>query len=237
MNILYLTNHLDIGGISSYCLTLAAGMKKLGHNVYIASSAGELKPRFESAGAVFIPIPIKTKSEISLNVYFSRSKLLKVIKENNIEIIHANTRVTQVLSFFLERANGKPYVSTCHGFFKKRLFRRVFPCWGKKVIAISESVKRHLIEDFKVRQEDIRIVHSGINTDKFVTPAPGTREEMKRKLGLGYGPVAGIVARLSEEKGHIYLIEAMQEVIAAIPDAQLIIVGEGKMKQKTHQPG
>ncbi len=46
MNILYLTNHLDIGGITSYTLTLASGMKKRGHNVYIASSGGQLVPRF-----------------------------------------------------------------------------------------------------------------------------------------------------------------------------------------------
>ena len=42
----------------------------------------------------------------------------------------------------------------------------------------------------------------------------------------------GIVARLSEEKGHVYLIKAMQEVIAGIPQAQLLIVGEGRMREK-----
>jgi glycosyltransferase involved in cell wall biosynthesis len=56
--------------------------------------------------------------------------------------------------------------------------------------------------------------------------------EMKKKLGLGKRPVIGIVARLSEEKGHIYLIKAMQQVIAQIAPAQLLIVGEGRMKDK-----
>ncbi len=232
MNILYLTNHLNIGGISSYVLTLAAGIKKRGHNVYIASSGGRLLSRFIEEGIVYIPIPIKTKSEISYKVLISKFKLLKIIKEKNIEIIHANTRVTQVLSLLIQRTCGKPYISTCHGFFKKRFFRKIFPCWGNKVIAISESVKEHLVRDFKVKQEDIRVIHNGIDVNIFRAQSTEHRAQRKKDLGLGDGPVVGIVARLSEEKGHSYLIKAMQLVIAKIPQVQLLIVGEGRMREE-----
>ncbi len=232
MNILYLTNHLNIGGISSYVLTLAGGMKKRGHNVYVASSGGQTLPRFISEGAEYIPIPIKTKSEVSYKVLLSKFKILKAIKEKEIDIIHANTRVTQVLSFLAQRACGKPYISTCHGFFKKRLFRRIFPCWGDKVIAISEPVKEHLIHDFKVNEADIRVIHSGIDINRFSVQNPESRVASKNKLGLKDAPVIGIVARLSEEKGHTYLIKAMREVTASIPGAQLLIIGEGRTKEE-----
>ena len=232
MNILYLTNHLNIGGISSYVLTLASGMRKRGHNVYMASSGGGLLCRFTTEGITYIPIPIKTKSEVSYKVLISKFKLLKYIKEDNIDIIHANSRVTQVLSFLIQRACGTPYVSTCHGFFKKRFFRKIFPCWGNKVIAISESVKEHLIEDFKVNERDIRVIHNGIDVNKFREQRIEDREQRKKDLGLGDGPVVGIVARLSEEKGHGYLIKAMEAVIARIPRAQLVIVGEGRMREE-----
>lgn len=232
MNILYLTNHLNVGGITSYALTLAGGMKKRGHNVYIASSVGELLPRFIAAGIEYIPIPIRTKSEISCKVLISKFKLLKVMKEKGIDIIHANTRVTQVLSCLIQRSCAKPYVSTCHGFFKKRLFRKVFPCWGDKVIAISESVKEHLMKDFQVKEEDIRIVHNGIDVNRFKMQSREYRMQRKKDLGLGDGPIVGIVARLSEEKGHAYLIKAIHEVIAKLPGVQLLIVGEGRMRGK-----
>jgi len=232
VNILYLTNHLNIGGITSYALTLASGMKKRGHNVYIASSSGELLFRFIAEGIVYIPIPIKTKSEVSYKVLISKFKLIKIIKEKNIDIIHANTRVTQVLSFLIQRSCLMPYVWTCHGFFKKRFFRKIFPCWGNKVIAISESVKEHLIKDFKVNEPDIRVIHNGIDVNKFREQRAEDREQRKKDLGLEDGPVVGIVARLSEEKGHVYLIKAMQKVIAKIPKAQLLIVGEGRMEGK-----
>ena len=194
MNILYLTNHLNIGGISSYVLTLAAGIKKRGHNVYIASSGGQLLSSFITEGIIYIPIPIKTKSEASYKLLISKFKLLKYIKEKNIEIIHANTRVTQVLSFLIQRYCGRPYVSTCHGFFKKRFFRRIFPCWGNRVIAISESVKEHLIRDFQVKEEDVVVIHNGIDVDRFrEQPAPartigGPGRTDKRRLGVGQRP-------------------------------------------------
>jgi len=232
MNILFLANHLNIGGISSYILTLDRGLKKRGHNCIVASGGGELLPCLNNEGISHILVPTKTKAEISLNVLISFFKLLPEIKKKNIEIIHANTRVTQVLSCLLSRYSGRPFISTCHGFFKKRLTRRVFPCWGRKVIAISEQVKQHLIDDFHVQVDDIKVIHNGIDTDKFTAYSLQLTAELKQKIGLNDGPVIGIVARLSEVKGHIYLIQSMKTVLERFPDAQLVIVGEGKIKDE-----
>lgn len=242
MNILYLTTHLNIGGITSYLLTLTAGLKSRGHNVYIASSGGETALRFTKQGITLITIPIKTKSEISPKILLSFLKLLPVIKKENIDIIHCNSRVTQVLGCLLSCFSRPPFVSTCHGFFKTRFSRKIFPCWGKKVIAISQQVKVHLIEDFNVKEEDIRVINNGIDIEKF--PAGGgsvyggktqnekRKIEIKKELGLKNGLVVGIIGRLSDVKGHIYLIEAMKEVLEKNSEAQLLIVGEGRMKDE-----
>lgn len=226
MNILYLTTHLNVGGITSYLLTLAEGLKKQGHNVYVAAGPGELLPRFMDKGIIYIPLPIKTKSEISPKVLISLFKLLPEIKKKNIEIIHANTRVTQVLAYLA----GYLFVSTAHGFYKKRFFRKIFPCWGARVIAISQQVKTHLIEDFNLKEEELRLINNGIDVDKFTVNSLQWTADYKKKLGLGNGPVIGIIARLSDVKGHIYLIQAMKLVLEKYPEAQLLIFGEGKMK-------
>ena len=55
MNILFITNHLNVGGITSYVLSLSRGLKKLGHNVYLASSGGDCLTRFTEEGIIFIP--------------------------------------------------------------------------------------------------------------------------------------------------------------------------------------
>jgi glycosyltransferase involved in cell wall biosynthesis len=232
MNILLLANHLNTGGITSYIYSLACGLKAKGHSVYVAASAGDALPKFIGQGIVFIPLPLKTKSEISPKVWFSLIKLIPQVKERKIDIIHANTRVTQVLAWFLQRLCGVPFVSTCHGFFKTRFSRRVFPCWGQKVIAISQQVEDHLVNDFRINEENIRIIHHGIDINRFKPQPPDNRQQRKKELGLAGGPAVGIVARLSDVKGHIYLIEAMKKVILDIPEAQLVIAGEGKMKDE-----
>ncbi len=232
MKILYLVNHLNTGGITSYVLSLAKGLKKMGHNIYLASSGGELFFEFRQAGASFIQIPIKTKSEISLKILLSLRKLSPVIKNEGIDIVHSNSRTTQVLAYLLCKGSGARHVHTCHGFFKKRLFRLLFPCWGSKIIAISESVKEHLVTDFKAREEDIAVINNGIDLDRFKKEAGKDKIFFKKMLGLNDAPVVGIIARLSDVKGHTYLIQAMKPVIEKFSRVQLLIVGEGRMEKK-----
>ena len=229
MNILLLTTHLNIGGISSYLLTLTAGMKQDGDNIYLASSGGELVGRFSLAGVNCIPIPIKTKKEVHPKILVSMFKLRRLIREKSIDIIHAQTRVTQVLGFLLQKNTGVPFISTCHGFFKPRFSRKAFPCWGDKVIAISQPVKDHLIRDFTVSQERIRVVHNGIDVERFKQAASLDKVKARISLGLKDGPVVGIIARLSDVKGHTFLIRAMKGLSEKLPKAQLLIVGGGKM--------
>ena len=243
MNILYLTNHLNIGGITSYVLTLAQGLTKRGHNIYLASSGGAMREIFAQAGVTFIPIPIRTKKEISLKILWSKLKLSHLFARYNFELIHANSRTTQVLASLLSRSLNIPYVTTCHGFFKMRILRRIFPCWGCKTIAISEQVKEHLLRDFKVDEKNIALVYNGIDVARFRLQTTDYRLQARQELGLGDGPVIGIVARLSDVKGHRYLIEAMPQVLInhrqsgtqsgkCLPEAQLLIVGDGREKDK-----
>jgi glycosyltransferase involved in cell wall biosynthesis len=232
MNILYISNHLNIGGITSYLLTLATGMKKRGHHVYIASSGGDLIMKFTKQGIIFVPIPIRTKKECSPKILFSILKLSKFIKNNAIDIVHSNSRTTQVLGYLLESRTKAAHIFTCHGFFKNRLSRRLFPCWGKANIAISDQVREHLVKDLNADEKNIFVIYNGIDIEKFRSTENGQRQTGKMKFGLGEGPVIGIIARLSDVKGHIYLVKAMESVLESFPTAQLVILGEGKTREE-----
>lgn len=231
MNILYLTNHLNIGGITTYVLLLSGALKSRGHGIYIASSGGEPASEITRQNINYICIPIFTKKEISPKIYFCTRKLTPLVVEHKIDIIHANSRTTAVLAALLSRKCGVPFVVTCHGFFQKRILRMMFPCWGDKTIAISEQVKDHLMGDFKVKENNIFVIYNGIDGDKYKGQGVKDKGQAKKELGLGQGPVIGIVARLSDVKGHIYLVYAMRDLLKKIPDAQLLIVGDGREKK------
>ncbi len=228
MNILFIANHLNVGGISSYLFTLSSGLKRKGHNVYLASSGGDGMDKFRKAGIAHIRVPLRTKNEISPKIILSFFKLSAQVRKLNIDLLHSNSRTTQVLGNLLSRYQDIPHIFTCHGFFKPKLSRRLFPCWGEAVIAISQQVKEHLIFDFKLSELKINVINNGIDTGNFGDFS--AREKMRKALGVNDSLLVGIIARLSDVKGHSYLIQAMQTVIKSFPCAKLLIVGEGKMK-------
>jgi len=223
MKILFLTTHLNYGGISSYTFSLAKELCELGNEVYIASASGDLMTPLKKTKIKHIHIPIKTKNELNPLILFSMFKLIGLIRRESIDIIHAQTRVTQVLASLLAKATKVPFVTTCHGFFRRNIGRQFFPCWGEKVIAISEAVRKHLMIDFYVEENDIAMVYNGIDIDYYRVP--------DKRTDLNYqDKTVGIVARLSSVKGHKYLIEAMAQVFAEFPEARLFMFGEGKIK-------
>ncbi|MCK9430315.1 MAG: glycosyltransferase family 4 protein [Candidatus Omnitrophica bacterium] len=228
MNILFIANHINVGGISSYLFTLASGLIGHGHNVYLASSGGELSGKFTAAGVKLIEIPLRTKKEVSPKIIVSFLKLRKEVKKYNIDLIHSNSRTTQVLGNLLSRYCRKPHIFTCHGFFKPKLSRKLFPCWGNLVIAISQEVKEHLISDFKLDEKMVRVINNGIDLQGFGDFSG--RQGFRESLGIGNIPLVGIVARLSDVKGHTYLFKAMPNVLKSFPSVKLLVVGEGKMK-------
>lgn len=223
MKILLITTHLEYGGISSYTVSLAKALAADGHKVWCASSGGVFTAQLKKNNIAHLTIPIRTKSELSPFLFLCCSRLAALIRQESIDIIHAQTRVAQVLAAALSRQTQVPFVTTCHGFYRMNIGRQLFPCWGEKVIAISEAVGKHLLLDFYVPQKKIAMIPNGIDVDMFrVSPQRNDENHPDRTVG--------IIARLSPIKGHVYLIEAMAQVVREFPDARLFIFGQGNIK-------
>ncbi len=233
MNILFIANHLNVGGISSYLLTLGTGLRQKGHRVYLACAGGGLQEKFVQAGIDLIKVPLNTKNEISPKLLISFLKLKKIAASLDIDLVHSHSRTTQVLGCCLAWALGRRHIFTCHGFFKPRLSRRMYGCWGEKVIAISQQVKEHLINDFKLDKDMIEVIHNGIDVKKFGSFSG--RDTLRAKFGGQDTLLVGIIARLSDVKGHAFLIQAMPAVIKKFPQVKLLIIGQGKTEKSLQQ--
>lgn len=229
MKILLLTNHLNPGGIATYTISLAKGLSKRGHLVKVASRCGEWRGQLEDSGIGHIYLNLQTKSEVSPLLISAKKKLLDILKDGGTDILHPQTRISRVLAQSVFKRTGIPFVSTAHGFYKKRLGSRLFPCWGAGVVAVSEAVKKDIISKFNLAPEKIKVIHNGINLDRFSEIMSGSdKEKIKESLGLGGKRIILNVSRLSFIKGHTYLVKVARIIIQNYADVDCVIIGEGE---------
>ncbi|MFH1856214.1 MAG: glycosyltransferase family 4 protein [Candidatus Omnitrophota bacterium] len=234
MKILLLTTHLNFGGITAYTISLAEQLKKKGHEAVIASGGGELEGSVKEKGIRHLYVPLNTKSELSPKILLTVFKLCSFVKKEKIDIIHAQTRVAQVSAFLVSKLTKTPFVSTCHGFFKRNAGRKLFPAWGEGVVAISEAVRVHLINDFKVKKEKARLIYNGVEVEKFseTETLRGAARDFRKKIGADEGIfVVGVIARLNSVKGHRFLIAAAKELLELNKNMLFVVVGDGPEKE------
>ena len=230
MKILLLATHFNPGGISRYCLNLAEGLKRLGHDVSVASSGGEWVDKLTRQGIRHLIIPIKTKSILSPKVIAAAIKLFPFIEENSIEVIHGNTRVTQMLAFYLCLCKKVPWVSAFHGFYNPKASRRFFKLAGMRSIAVSKAVADHLTQDLNIDSDNIRVVHNGIDPSQF------SADSKAIDLGFKEGDIIiGVLGRISQEKGQFLAVEAIQRLRSRYLNIRLAICGRGKLESKLRE--
>lgn len=74
----------------------------------------------------------------------------------------------------------------------------------------------------------IRLLRTGVPLDRFTPDADGAA--IRERHGLDGDPVVACVGRLVRRKGQDILVEAWPRVREAIPDARLLLVGDGPLR-------
>lgn len=97
---------------------------------------------------------------------------------------------------------------------------------SKKIyIAISNSVAAELKQNFGIPDENIRVIHHGVDSKQFC-PSPKDRQSLRKSLGLSESSVVLLFVGEFERKGLAVTIEALAKV--AHHDFHLMIVGNGQ---------
>ncbi|MFP8953861.1 glycosyltransferase [Natrialbaceae archaeon A-arb3/5] len=107
----------------------------------------------------------------------------------------------------------------------RTLVRHVTPRLADHVVSNSEAGAEFIV-DHGADPDDVSVVHNGRDLEAYrsgeATP------ELRESLGIPPDArVVGTVGRLLERKGHYDLLEAWPGVVAAHPDAHLLLVGDG----------
>ncbi|MFH0913649.1 MAG: GT4 family glycosyltransferase PelF [Candidatus Omnitrophota bacterium] len=224
MNILQILPELNVGGVETGTLDLARHLVKAQHKVVVVSGGGELVKDLESYGAIHYPLPVHKKSLLTMLMMIP--KLVEIIQKEQIDIVHARSRVPAWIAYFACRRTQRVFITTCHGYYKKHPFSNVMG-WGKRVIVLSNVIARHMIDDFATPHERIRLIARSVDLEKFQYTSP----EKKRKKEFN----VGIIGRFTPIKGHLHFIKAMAKVSRAIPRLKIWIVGDAPRSKEAYK--
>jgi glycosyltransferase involved in cell wall biosynthesis len=107
--------------------------------------------------------------------------------------------------------------------------RVVFPLCRTRVLAVSEHIKRTLVDCYQMRADRVSVLRNGINTRRFVPQPKEAAADLRAELRIPPGvPVVVSASNLRPEKGLDDLLVCAKQVLAARPETVFVIVGDGR---------
>jgi glycosyltransferase involved in cell wall biosynthesis len=240
------------GGEGKYTYDLAKALSDLGHNVNVITT--DLKGKIISSDFNIIYIPSIKVPGLKL-LYFIimvKRKIKKMCEYQDIDIIHHTN--DYYFLFISKKDANLPIIATIHHPYVAE--RRIIKANGDifdylrylmrkpvyflekmeeiackkadKIIAVSKYTAHSVIKEYSIPRSKIEIIPDAVDINKFNPRIKGY--EIRDRLNMQSAPIVLFVGRLDVNKGIQHLIKAFSKIIRDIPDAKLVIVGEGPLK-------
>lgn len=220
MNILQVLPTLDVGGVETGTVDLAKYLVQNGHKAVICSGGGRMLRSLDAAGIKHYKLPVGEKSLFT--IFRMTSELARIIRNEDIDVVHARSRVPALSAFFACKMTNRVFITTAHGYYSKHLLSKVMG-WGKYVIVASNIMAKYMAKDFGVPYSRLKLVPRGVDLSRFKFRDPNSR--------VSKGFTIGMVARITPLKGHIDFIKAVSLLNRQIPQLKVLIAG-GAPKEK-----
>ncbi len=233
--ILEVTDGLFYGGGQRHILLLSKHIDR-NHfrSIVLSHQDGEFRLELEKIG---IPVHV-------INLVFFL-KVLKLIKQYDVNLIHCHG--TRCALFFraTKFMHRKPVMVTIHGYhgrkyeFRDRFIDKIsggIISWARiqierflnkfvaRVVCVSEEDKQYLIKNRVIPKEKVMVIPNGIDFSQFqfVNSLDNTKQPL----------IILSIARFNFEKGHIYLVQAIPEILKKYPQVEFVFIGEGQLLNK-----
>lgn len=235
---LFITNDFGprAGGIETFIIGLIQRMPHASTIVY--TSAQSDTREYDAAWLAEYGVQvIRDRAKILLPTPRVIREVTKLIKLEGIETVAFGAAAPlAIMSSFLRRAGARRIVALTHG--HEVWWSKVFPFTvamrriGSTTDALTylgEFTRKAISAVLTPKAGDAMVkIAPGIDTDHFV-PVDATM--LRESLGLTGKRVIVSVGRLVHRKGQDYLIEAMSAIVHEIPQAHLVLVGEGPYRE------
>ena len=165
-------------------------------------------------------------------------KFVRLIREHKIDVLHLTDFGASTFGRLAGRLTRTPSIVQIiahHTKHQARGFPRIAE-WAYKALApgtaralaISASTRDFAVERMGFAPEVVEVLHYPLPRHSFSEPAPAEVASLRFRLGIAEdAPVVGAVTRFYPAKGIRYLIEAFPQVLREVPEARLVLVGQG----------
>jgi glycosyltransferase involved in cell wall biosynthesis len=242
--VLRLFSRLNIGGPSLHVILLSQGLRPLGYDTRLvigreAPREGNLIALAAERGVACETMAGLGREIAPLSDLRALAGLVRLMRSWRPAIVHTHTAKAGMLGRLAARAARVPtVVHTFHGhvlrgYFspRKQAFFRGLEAFlaraADALVAVSESVKRDLVELRVAPEGKIRVIPLGLELAALAGPLP--RGTLRREAGIPeHAPLVGIVGRLVPIKDVATFLKAARLVRARRPDARFAVVGDGE---------
>lgn len=235
-------------GVRNVVITLANGLKQLGHDVRVLAPANG-RESFKKDGDCFIrSFPSFLYPDVRLCPVHS-DPLINELEQWKPDLIHVHTEADMArLAFKIAAVTGAPVVITAHTdyatyafkrFHESRPVRVTMKAFGKRfyrhakaVVAPSEKARR--FAQLQPAANRVTVIPNGIRLERYQKPvSPEEKAALFQRYGLtDNGCTLVMVTRVSREKNIMEILHYFPALLRAVPEAQLFIAGDGPDRER-----
>lgn len=234
--VVHLLDTAVFGGCEAVTLTLLAGLGKRGWDPVLMhddqNGSSELLGRAKALGLECCFVEAVSRHNLATGVF----QFLRQLRSVRPVIFHAhlNWPLANRHQLAAAKLSGTPgVVATAHlfsdisGIPRGSLKQRMQSLVVDRYIAVSDYVRHRFQSELGVGAEKLSVVKNGIDISRFDLSLDVLDARGEITQGRPATPVILSIGRLHEGKGYIHLIEAL----AMIPEAVLVLVGDGPERQ------
>lgn len=223
------------GGPERGTVDLAIALKKAGCGTCVVSNGGHRVAELQRHGIEHIKLPVHTKNPFK--IWLNGKRLAKIIRDRKINIVHARSRAPAYSALSAAKKTGSKFITTFHGAYGlgflglKKIYNEVM-VEGELVIAPSLFIKEHIMREYHIPEEKIRVIFRGLDLNQF-DPAKVHFERItnlfKRWELTEEQTVISLPGRLSPMKGGELLLEALRK-LKTDKDIRCLLIGDSNGK-------
>lgn len=226
LRVLQILPELDAGGVERTTVDMVEALTEKGYIAHVMSAGGRLEEEITSLGGI-----LHTHNIGSKNILTVPSRVLairKIIKDHDINIVHARSRAPAWPAYFATKFTRTPFVTTYHGIYnsksKLKQFYNSVMAKSDAIIANSNFTRDHIFKTHGTNPNKITVVHRGVDMALF-DPMKISRDAIDAQREE-WGEACKFIVlpgRLTRWKGQLDALDAL----AQLPkNCRLILVGD-----------